>query len=251
MAQGEFEEAVHLGRSRIANLDTNPDSWRDRSRLAEGIATALYRDGDCCAAAIEYERAVQMHRSHSPVPTCHLPRCLLYWGRMLLWTGRPAEAEEKFAEALMLLDHLPVDSQEGRPFVLVDLAQLYGFEKEYSTAETILKEAIGLMAQFGYRNQHLAFAYFQLAQVYQAQGRWEAAERTMSKAVEWLRNGNNNPRGFAEVLSIYGMQLFRCGQMTKARECQQEALAILQNIRKPGHFLLEQVKSRLARIEAV
>jgi hypothetical protein len=54
---------------------------------------------------------------------------------------------------------------------------------------------------------------------------------------------------FAIMLSIRGLQLKARGRIEEARDCQFDALSILQRIRKPGHFLLKRVKHRLAQID--
>jgi tetratricopeptide (TPR) repeat protein len=249
--RGEIDEAIRRGRERVATLDRSEDCWEERVQVVENIACALEQNGEYCAAAIEYERAVRLHRSHSLLPTRQLPFGLMMWGRMLLWTGRPAEAEEKFAEALTLLDHLPAESQVARPFVLVDLAQLLSLENEHSEAEGILKRALNLMARLFLPKQHVGFALFQLVQIYQDQGRLVDADRNMELAIRLLRTGNNYPQGFAMVLSANGERLKDGGRIAEARACQEESLAILQKIRKPGHFLLERVKVRLARLDAL
>jgi tetratricopeptide (TPR) repeat protein len=249
--RGEIDEAIRRGRERIATLDRSDDCWEEKVQVVESIGGALAQNGDYCAAAIEFERTVRLHRSHSLLPTRQLPFGLMMWGRMLLWTGRPAEAEEKFAEALTLLDHLPAESQVARPFVLVDLAQLLRLEKEHSTAEVILKQALNLMGRLYFPKQHVGFALSQLAQIYLGQGRLVDADRNMELSIRLLRTGNNYPQGFAMVLSANGERLKDGGRIAEARACQEESLAILQKIRKPGHFLLERVKVRLARLETM
>jgi tetratricopeptide (TPR) repeat protein len=248
---GEFDEAVRRGRERINTLDRSDDCWEEKVHVVGSIAYALEQNGDYCAAAIEYEQAVKLQRSHSLLPTRKLPFGLMMWGRMLLWTGRPAEAEEKFAEALTLLDHLPAESQVARPFVLVDLAQLLSLENEHSEAEEILKRSLNLMARLFLPKQHVGFALFQLAKIYQDQGRLVDADRNMELAIRLLRTGNNYPQGFAMVLSTNGERLKDRGRIREARACQEEAIAMLQDIRKPGHFLLERAKCRLARLDTL
>jgi tetratricopeptide (TPR) repeat protein len=134
---------------------------------------------------------------------------------------------------------------------LVDLAQLLSLENEHSEAERILKRSLNLMARLLLPKQHVGFALFQLAQIYECQGRLVDADRNMELSIRLLRTGNNDPQGFARVLSTNGERLRNRGRIPEARACQEESLAILQKIRKPGHFLLELVRVRLARIDVM
>jgi tetratricopeptide (TPR) repeat protein len=249
--RGEFEEVVCRCKGTLRELNTRWDeAYPETAMVVECLAHAYEDDGDYCAAAIEYERALTTHRAHSNVPSDHQARCLMYLGRMLNWTGRPAEAEEKLAEALTLLDHLPVEDQGGRAFVLADLALLHWRQREFAVAEQNILQSMKLMMQFGYKNRHFCFVYFDLGRVFDSQGRAAAADWAMEKAIRWLRESiEEDHHGFAIFLSANGLRLQRRGRLENSRACQIEALGILQRIRKPGHFLLEKVKHRLAKLD--
>jgi tetratricopeptide (TPR) repeat protein len=248
----EFDEIVSRCQSILQGLQTRwENAYPETAKVVECLAHAYYGDCDYCAAALEFERALAIHRAHCNLPSDHQVRCLMYLGRMLLWTGRPAEAEEMLSEAMVLLDHLPVEKQGGRAFVLTDLGHLHEWEGELQIAEQVLVHAMQLMMQFGYRNRHFCFVYFDLARVFESQGRETAADRAMEKSICWLRGAiDEDHHGFATFLSVNGLRLQKRGRLAEARACHSEALAILQRIRKPGHRLLERVKDRLAKLDA-
>jgi len=249
--RGEFEEIVCRCKGILQELKTRWDeAYPETAMVLECLAHAYDDDGDYCAAAIEYERALTTHRAHSNLPSDHLVRCLMYLGRMLLWTGRPAEAEERLTEALTLLDHLPEEDQGGRGFVLVDLAQMHRRDRELEAAEQLLLSAIKPMSRFGYGNEHFDHVYVHLAMVFEEQGRKTATDRAMEKAIRWLRCVvTEDDANFATALSLNGLRLKSRGRREESRAYQAEALAMLQRIRKPGHYLLEKVKLRLAKLD--
>jgi len=214
-------------------------------------AYAHYCLGDFCSAAIDFERAVEMHHALGNVPSDHAVICQYLLGRTLLWTGRPAEAEEKFAEAFVWLDHMPEPEQTGRGFVQVDLAQLHRFEGEFEAAEHLLLQAKETMQHYyGSASRHVGFVYFHMASVYERQGRTSPEDAAMEGAIRILRSSiKEDDDGFSTVLSFNGLRLKRRGRLEESRACQVEALAILQRIRKPGHYLMERVKHRLAMLD--
>jgi hypothetical protein len=83
--------------------------------------------------------------------------------------------------------------------------------------------------------------------VYAKQERLTVAERAIKKGIRMYRiAGNPKEARYAALLSWRGLLEKRLGRMDEARASQAEALAILQPIRKPGHYYLETVKHRLA-----
>jgi tetratricopeptide (TPR) repeat protein len=250
--RGEFEEIVSRCKKIIAELAARPtDAYPETAQIHECLANAYYDDCDYCAAALEFESALRLYRAHQHVPTDDVVRCSMYLGRMFLWTGRPVEAEELLCEALTLLDHLPEENQFGRAFVLIDLAQLHRKAGELEIAEHLLLQAIRPMLHYcGYGSRHYGFLFFHLGSVYELQGRATAADKTMKKAFHWLRWAiDEDDDNFATVLSYNGVRLQQRGRLNEARAAQTEVVAILERIRKPGHYLLEKAKVRLAKLD--
>lgn len=249
--RGEFDEIVRRCTARLAELGGRDGApYPEGALLVECIAQAHYDQGDYCAAAIEYEHALGMHRAHQSLPYKDIVRCLLYSGRNYLYTGRPAEAELALVEALTLLDHMPPSEQIGRGFVLVDLAQLHRWEGELDAAEALLLQAIKPMLALGYGNCHFASVYLHLAAVYEVQGRIAAADRAMEKAVRYfaMSAADDDDADYAWLLSRHGVLLGKRGRLADARAAQSQALAILQRVRQPGHHWLERVNLRLAAL---
>jgi hypothetical protein len=111
-------------------------------------------------------------------------------------------------------------------------------------------QAINLhMRYFGPGSRNLASGIGILGCIYDEQGRTTAADRAMDKAIGFVRLANEtNNVDFAMILSIRGLQLKARGRVEESRACQSEALSILQRFRKPGHFLIERFKYRLAHV---
>lgn len=249
---GEFDDLVRRCFEIRDELERRPgDAYPETALIHECLARAYYDIGDFCSAAMECEIALAIHRAHHARPSDDEVRCLNYLGRNYLWTGRPTEAEQTLAEALTLLDHLPIGEQRGRGFVLVDLAQMHRWTGELDIAERLVLQAIQpLLHYFGYGNRHWAFLYCHLAVTYEAQGKLAAADRTVRKAFRWLRYAiTEDDADFAAVLSGEGLRLKKRGRLEEARAAQTEALAILQRIRKPGHYLLDRARHRLATVD--
>lgn len=249
--RGEFDELIRRCVAITTELGKRLEvSYAEAAIIRECMGHAYCDDGDSCAAVLEFEKALELHRAQHRVPSNDVVRCLMYLGRNYLWSGRSAEAEEKLCEALMLLDHLPKKEQVGRGFVLLDLAQMHRFEGEFNAAEQLLLKAIRPMSEFGYGNEHFDYVYLHLASVYEGQGKITAADRTMEKAIRWLRCVvDRDDVGFAVALSVNGHRLQRRGRAEEARAAYTEALSILERIRKPGHYLIARVKKRLATLD--
>src|SRR5262249_36240656 len=115
------------------------DSYPKSAYFRELLARALQDNGDYCKAAIQLKRAIAIHRSHNREVSDDAVRCLNFLGRNYLWTGRSFDAEKTLCEALILLDHLPVDQQGGRGFVFVDMAQMHTWDREYEAANELLQ----------------------------------------------------------------------------------------------------------------
>lgn len=246
--RGDLDEMACKCLERIEQLSSIPETPLPEIATLHQCLGRAYSDlGDYFADIRELERALQFHRTASAVPRDEIITCLANLGLALLWTGRPGEAEEKLAEALVLLDHIPEQEQYGRGFVLQNLALIHTREHEFDAAEKLQLRAINLhMRYFGPCSPDLAYAIGNLGGVYERQGRTTAADRAMDKAFRFVRMANETDDArFAIMLSSRGLQLKARGRIEEARAAQSEALSILQRIRKPGHFLLERVQLRL------
>ena len=249
--RGGLDEMVVACREKIEQLSNAPNSPPSEIATLHQCLARGYSDlGDYFADIRELECALQLHRTESAVPRDEIIACLGNLGLAFLWTGRAAEAEERFLEALVLLDHMPEPEQFGRGFVLQDLALIHTREEELEVAEKLQLQAINLhMRYFGAGSPNLAHAIGNLGCIYDRQGRTNAADGAMDKATRFLRLANEtNDADFAIMLSIRGLQVKTRGRVEEARAFQSEALSILQRIRKPGHFLLERVQHRLATV---
>jgi tetratricopeptide (TPR) repeat protein len=250
--RGDLDAMVAACREKIEQLSSNPNSPPSEIATLHQCLARAYSDlGDYFADIRELERALQLHRTESAIPRDEIIACLGNLGLAFLWTGRPAEAEERLFEALVLLDHMPEPEQFGRGFVFQDLALIHSQQQELKAAEKLQLQAITLhMRYFGPGSPALAHAIGNLSCVYEKQGRTSAADRAMDKAMGFLCLANETSDvNFAIMLSIRGLQLKARGRVEEARAFQSEALSILERIRKPGHFLLERVKHRLAQLD--
>lgn len=249
--RGDLDEMACKCIERIEHLSSNPVTPPSEIATLHQCLGRAYSDlGDYFADIRELERALQLHRTESTIPRDEIVTCLGNLGIAFHQTGRPAEAEERLFEALVLLDHMPEPEQFGRGFVLQNLALIHLREKELKDAEKLQLQAINLhMRYFGAGSPDLAHAIANLGCVYDKQGRASAADRAMDKATSYLRLANEtNDVNFAVMLSIRGLQLKARGRVDESVAFQSEALSILQRIRKPGHFLLERVQHRLATV---
>jgi tetratricopeptide (TPR) repeat protein len=249
--RGDLDEMVIACREKIEQVSNTPNTTPSEIATLHQCLARAYSDlGDYFADIRELERALPLHRAESAVPRDEIIACLGNLGLAFLWTGRPAEAEERLFEALVLLDHMPEPEQFGRGFVLQNLALIHSREQELKVAETLQLQAINLhMRYFGPGSPDLAYAIGNLACVYEKQARTTAADHAMDKATSFVRLANEtNDVRFAIMLSSRGLQLKTRGRVEEARDCQSEALSILQRFRKPGHFLLERVQRRLATV---
>ncbi|HZN32934.1 MAG TPA: tetratricopeptide repeat protein, partial [Pirellulaceae bacterium] len=226
------------------------DAYPETAYVREDLARAYYELDDYFSAESQFRRALEIHRQHGQVVSDDAARCLGMLGRLALWTGRTAEAELLFCEALTLLDHVPADKQTSRGFVLIDLAQLHTWEGEYETAERLLHEAARQhLRSMGYCPGRLAFVYLHLSRAYLGQGRTSAADKTLNKAIRYCIRGREvESANFAALLTERGLLLERQQKVTNARGWHSAALRILQRVRPHGCKLLERVQGRLARL---
>jgi tetratricopeptide (TPR) repeat protein len=226
------------------------DHYPDTAYWYECLSRGLYENGDYCQAALVLEKAIQLHRSHGRDVSDDVVRCLDFLGRYYLWTGRPVEAERTLGEALTLVEHLPIDEQDGRGFVLVDLAQMHCWDGEYEIADGQLHQAAKEMLRYcGYGDPHIAFVFLHLSFLYARQNRLAIAERAIKKAIRMYRiDGSTNEERYAALITWRGVVEERQNRLDEARISQTEALAILEPIRKPGHYFLEKVRCRLQRV---
>lgn len=237
-----------LGAERLDRLAK--DAYPDTAYSRECLARALDENGDYCGAALALEKAIELHRSHERDVSDDAVRCLCFLGRFYLWTGRPFAAERTLAEALTLVEHLPIEEQGGRGFILVDLAQMHSWDNEHQAAEELLHQATKEMLHYcGYGSPHIAFVFLHLGFVYARQDRLVVAERAIKKAIRMYRiAGNTKEVQYAALLSWRGVLEARLGRNDEAPASQTEALSILEPIRKQGHYFLERVRCRLARV---
>ena len=249
--RGDLDAMVVACREKIEQLSNAINSPPSEIATLHQYLARGYSDlGDYFADIRELERALELHRIESAVPRDEIITCLGNLGIAFHQTARPAEAEDRLFEALVLLDHMPEPEQFGRGFVLQNLALIHLREEELKAAEKLQLQAISLhMRYFGAGSPDLAHAIGNLGCIYDKQGRTNAADGAMDKATRFLRLANETSDvNFAIMLSIRGLQLKTRGRVDEARAAQTEALAILERIRKPGHFLIERVTYRLAHV---
>jgi tetratricopeptide (TPR) repeat protein len=249
--RGELDEIVRRCKEIRDELSRHPnDTYPENAKILECLARAHSDNGDWCADAIETETALRLHRDHTNLPTADIVRCLSNLACAYVITGRPAEAEEHLGEAMMLLDHLPEREQHGRGFVYIDLAHLEVKYGDIQTAEQLyLRAARPLVRHIWWCNRHLSNVFCSLAEIYLRQGRLFAADRAMGKAEKFGRwSSEEDAVHFAYLLSRRGLFLKQRDRLDEARAAQTEALEILQRVRKPGHYLIERVRFRLAHI---
>jgi len=249
--RGELDQIISRCKDISDALSQRPDNpYPENAQILQCLARAYSENGDWCADAIETEKSLRIHRAHAGAPNADIVRCLSNLGCAYVVTGRPAEAEEHLAEALMLLDHLPEAEQHGRGFVYMNLAHLEVKYGDIKTAEQLyLRAARPLVRHIWWCNRHLSNVYCSLAEIYLRQCRLFAADRTMEKAVKFGRwSSEEDMVHFAYLLSRRGLFLQKRGRLDEAHAAQTEALEILQRFRKPGHYLIERVKYRCAHV---
>jgi tetratricopeptide (TPR) repeat protein len=249
--QGELDEIIRRCKEFHDEFSRcSDDAYPETAYILESLGRAYSANGDWCADALETEKALRIHRTHATVPNPHVVRCLSNLGCAYLLSGRLADAEETLAEALMLCDHLPERGQYSRGFVLINLAHLETKCGDLKRAEQLLLQAASPLAHhIWWCNLHLANVYCWLAEIYEEQGRPSAADRCMEKAVKFGRWSTDVPNvQLACLVSRRGLLLKNRGRIDEARAAQTDALAILERVRKPGHYLVERVKYRLARV---
>lgn len=251
--RGEFEEIIARSRDKLSHLQRSGHSNQHETALLYRAKANAHCDlCDYFSALSEFENALRCYRAIESKPTDPMVCCLLFIGRMLAYTGRPAEAEDRLHEALILLDHMPEDEQHGRAFIYTELASLHRRFGELDIAEQLLLQALSPMQKFySFGSIHFASIFWSLALVYQCQKREFAEERTFKKAITFARfSFDLDETGLAMILSSNGLRLLRLGRIEEALTAQQEAFEILSRTRKPGHKFLDTVRVRLSKVQA-
>ena len=231
--------------------ESRPEDYPRSAYIREELGRAHYELDDYFSAERYYRQSLEMHREHGHAVSEDSARCMGLLGLLTLWTGRTAEAEAAFCEALMLLDHLPTDQQTSRGYVLIDLAQLHTWEKEYEIAERLLHEAARQqLRNLGYCLDHLAYVFLHLSRVYEGQERMAAANKTMDKAVRFRELHGHEDIHLASLLSARGGLMRRQRQWAAARESYSLALNVLRRVRPQSHWV-QRIESRLAKLTEV
>lgn len=247
---GDRERVTSYCEKVAARLDSQKSTYPDAAMTRDHLGRAFLQIWDYSAATFEMEQALHLHRQNDKTVSPEAARCLGYMGRCYFYTGRPVEAEIALCEALTLLDHVPTDQQKARGFVLVELGLFHTRNKNYAEAERLFHEAARQhLRNFGYGNAHFAFVYMQLSVTYALQSRFQAAEKTMEKAFRALRfAGGAEDTRYAYLLKTRGQLFATMNRIDTARETYQEAIEFLHRIKKPRHFLLDELTCLIEKL---
>jgi tetratricopeptide (TPR) repeat protein len=126
-------------------------------------------------------------------------------------------------------------------------ARILASRCEFAEAESLLKQAIELTAaDVGPKHRRLGVMYDILSRIYDRQGKFEEAERTIRKALEsyWARETAQ----YAWTLLTLANYVAAQSRISEAESYLLQAIGIVKRVRPEGHADIDRFERRLAEI---
>lgn len=208
-----------------------------------------------------YQQSLELHREICGTASSDVVRSLDLLSFALMDAGRWTEAEATVVEALGLFAELSKNDQLACPDPALLMARIHLHRREHGPAERMLVRSLhhclrSLEQFYGSKNYNwtdrsLAVVFSWLSGVYLSRNDLRAAERTIQKSIRMMRKNAEFARSIdhARMCAREAVVHERQGDLDASRRSIEEALAIANACRQPGHrdlVYLENLKSRIA-----
>lgn len=205
---------------------------KERAKLLSNLGMAYNKLGRYADAENTLEKSLQMWKALAQTGTDSYARTLNNLGNVYLNERRYSRAEELFKEALALFRSPANESHASEnladiALILSNLGLTDAWVHRFAEAERLLQESLELQRTSN-ETRNLAATLNNLAFTYRLEGRFDAAARTYSQAIEaWqVRVGYGRPEvavGFHNLAMVETA----VGQTNQAEHHFKQALAIV------------------------
>ena len=233
-AEGELDDAEAMyQRSAEAHAVAFGNEHPATAAARANLAGMLAMRGEAVAATALLERSLAVLRAAFGPRHDDTARLHNRLGEIYEAQGRLEEAEAEYLAALAAWE----EPSPSRGLALADLGRLAGVQGNFTTAETTLGEAVGLLqsAKPGLETE-LAEAFDSYGSVLRALGSLDAAERALRKALG-LREEELGASHSDVALTLVGLAgvLHLRGDLGSAEPLYRRALGIQEEMLGPAH----------------
>ncbi|HUE69717.1 MAG TPA: tetratricopeptide repeat protein [Pirellulaceae bacterium] len=184
------------------------------------------------------------------INTAAVAQSLDQHGRLLMETGKYADAEKSFLESLELREDLWGPLQRDVAWSMDQLGQLYLVMGQYSKAEARLKKGVSIREEvLGKDKTDTAAALVNLGAFYARLGRAADADITLLRAIDIYaqRSWLGHPDA-AQAQFVLGSLYAQRGRFAEADKLHRRALAVRQKVFAAQHKSLAQSFNAIARL---
>jgi tetratricopeptide (TPR) repeat protein/CHAT domain-containing protein len=239
---GAYDRAEALARDRVLALTPRlgqaaPDVQSAEQFLVEAL---LVNGRGTQRGTLDLARRLAQVRVDGRPPSL---RALLDFGNALVADAQYADAVRVLASALRAIQSQASPDPTAVSTVQHHLGRALIYDGRAAEALPLLQKALVLIRERGTAGQ-LADALADLARAHQRAGDYTSAGVALREAAI-IRESTPDHPGYAEALSLFGLQLWFEGDLAAARDTSAKAVAVAERIVRPDHPILALALSRL------